>query len=482
MRLTGTNLAETLTGTPEADEIFGLGGDDRLVGGDGDDLLDGGAGTDTFVGGRGADRLVGGADHSNAIDYAAEGGPSGVHVDLVAGWARDTFGFIDIVSGVVSVTGTPYADVLIGAPEFGNDWVGHAGADVFHGRNATWVQLHYQWETGGGAIVFDWPSGTAIDTFGDIDRHSGITMVRGTSLNDRFLGDDARNMARGLAGDDHIDLGGGTSDEVWYDVDDRLGGTRPIFVDLSAGYGLDGFGGNDTLIGIEGILGSRHADTILGGSAGERLRGNAGDDRLDGRAGDDEIHGGAGDDTIQGGAGLDVAVFIGVRAEYRVVTEAGSLLVSDIHDLARDGVDRLEGVERLHFSNGVLAFDLAGNAGQAYRLYQAAFARDPDLDGLSFWTGLLDANSFSLAEIAAAFVDSLEFAAAYGREVSDAAFVDLLYRNVLQRGADALGEAFWTGRLAEGASRAEVLVHFSESTENVGLVAAAIATGIWLDL
>jgi Ca2+-binding RTX toxin-like protein len=69
----------------------------------------------------------------------------------------------------------------------------------------------------------------------------------------------------------------------------------------------------DSFVGIEGLEGSVHADTLLGDSLGNLLLGGAGNDRLDGRAGNDTLQGGEGDDTLIGGAGNDVFVFHGGR-------------------------------------------------------------------------------------------------------------------------------------------------------------------------
>src|SRR5690606_37428256 len=48
-------------------------------------------------------------------------------------------------------------------------------------------------------------------------------------------------------------------------------------------------------------------------------------------------------------------------------------------------------------------------------------------------------------------------------------FVTLLYKNVLGRAPDERGLASWTGNLAAGMSRAEVVMHFSESREFIRL-------------
>ena len=60
-----------------------------------------------------------------------------------------------------------------------------------------------------------------------------------------------------------------------------------------------------------------------------------------------------------------------------------------------------------------------------------------------------------------------------------AAFLTLLYANVLDRTPDDAGFAFWEQEQAQGLSRAEMLQYFSESDENFANVAAEIDAGIF---
>ena len=53
-----------------------------------------------------------------------------------------------------------------------------------------------------------------------------------------------------------------------------------------------------------------------------------------------------------------------------------------------------------------------------------------------------------------------------------------LYNNVLDRNPDQAGFDFWLGALANGATREDILVNFSESKENIANVADLIANGI----
>lgn len=107
----------------------------------------------------------------------------------------------------------------------------------------------------------------------------------------------------------------------------------------------------------------------------------------------------------------------------------------------------------------------SSETGGVFRLYWAFLERDPDLAGLCFWARRLETGT-TLQDVADSFASSVEFINKYG-QLSNSEFVNLVYQNVLGRPADPDGLAFWTGRLNAGASRGEVMVGFSESTENV---------------
>lgn len=107
----------------------------------------------------------------------------------------------------------------------------------------------------------------------------------------------------------------------------------------------------------------------------------------------------------------------------------------------------------------------AGPVGGTSRLYLATFGRPADTSGLRYWTGKRFTGT-PLASIATTFTRSSEFQRAYG-SLGNAAFVDLIYRNVLGRQGDAGGRAYWTKRLNAGTTRGAVLVQFSESPEFV---------------
>lgn len=135
-------------------------------------------------------------------------------------------------------------------------------------------------------------------------------------------------------------------------------------------------------------------------------------------------------------------------------------------------------LERLVFEDGILAFDFDGGAGQAYRIYEAAFDRMPDLGGLSFWIRSIDSGA-SLLSVAEGFINSAEFKSVYGENPTDAELISKLYQNILNRDGEAAGIDYWLDQLGSGVGRAQVLASFSESAENVQGVAPAISDGIW---
>jgi hypothetical protein len=125
-----------------------------------------------------------------------------------------------------------------------------------------------------------------------------------------------------------------------------------------------------------------------------------------------------------------------------------------------------------------LAFDVAGNAGQAYRLYQAAFDRTPDVGGLGYWISAMDGGS-SLHSVAEQFVGSAEFKTLYGSNASNDTVLKAYYQNVLHRPADEGGYKFWLNALdTHAVSLADLLVQFSESQENQTQVIGTIQNGI----
>jgi hypothetical protein len=209
---------------------------------------------------------------------------------------------------------------------------------------------------------------------------------------------------------------------------------------------------------------------ILGGN--DKVIGSLWNDYIAGYGGDDLLYGRSGSNYIDGGAGIDTALYDGSINAYQIARASGGFQVR-----STQVNDTLISVERIGFEDATLAFDYI--SAQAYRLYQAAFARTPDTGGLSHWVKEMDQGT-SIHSVASNFLGSAEFQHMYGASPAAQDFVALLYLNVLGRSPDQAGYDYWLGNMASGESRESVLVAFSESAENRANVAADIAGGIVL--
>jgi Ca2+-binding RTX toxin-like protein len=231
---------------------------------------------------------------------------------------------------------------------------------------------------------------------------------------------------------------------------------------------IDGGIGNDALAGNGG------SDRLDGGAGNDVLNGGTGSDMVAGGDGNDQLAGGAGDDALDGGAGIDAALYGGAASAYTVSRGPNGWTVS-----GADGTDTLAGIERLRFTDTVVALDTDkdGVAGQVYRLYQAAFDRKPDAGGLAYWMQQSDQGA-AINSIADSFLRSDEFAKLYGgASPTPETYLAQLYHNVLHRPYDQGGYDYWLGVLKQGTARVDILLSFAASDENIGAVAKVIGQG-----
>ena len=400
---------DILLGGPGDDELSGLDGDDRLEGGPGNDVLDGGAGADEIDGGEdgGLGEFFGSIRNLIWGDTATYvHSDAGVTIDLAMGTAEGGHAEGDTLTGIESVRGSDHADMLVARNDDpateelleGSTLYGQRGDDSLSGGDGQ----DYLWggkgddtliggadsdylEGGAGADVldggasFDWAgyelsdagvtinlaTGTAEGGHAEGDTLTGIEFVFGSSHADRLTGDAGVNFFFGGAGADTLD-GGAGSDTSFY-RDSKAG----VTVNLATGEMKGGYAEGDTLTGIEGVVGSRHADHLIGGDDRVQLSGWHGNDTLEGGAGNDWLEGGAGADVIDGGGGgwnfaeyrnSDAGVTINLAAGEAegghaegdtltgIIGVAGSnhadhLIGDDVHNNlhGRDGDDTLEG-------------------------------------------------------------------------------------------------------------------------------------------
>lgn len=262
-------------------------------------------------------------------------------------------------------------------------------------------------------------------------------------------------------------MGRGSSGGPLYTVDDELG---PLLIGVKSGGSDEASYWVDVGMLYEELVEEIAANDDLIDDLVRTLTGTDGNDRFTATSAREEV---------DGGTGTDILVFAGARAQFWVSQESGAVRIENLSN-SRD-IDLAVNVERFEFSDGTLALDvgLGEAAGQAFRLYQAAFARQPDSEGLAYWVADLDAGA-AIQQVAAGFLQSDEFALLYGAALSDAVFVDSLYGNVLGRLPDDAGQRYWMDELTAGASREGVLVSFSESLENHFNTFDHLAGGLWL--
>ncbi len=291
---------------------------------------------------------------------------------------------------------------------------------------------------------------------------------------DWLIGNDVGNVLNGGGGNDVLD-GGAGNDYFDWDIGKRAGadlfygglGDDQFFFDSTSdeavehaneGFDVIWVGFSYSLAAaanIEGLYSySASGVTLTGNSLNNTFRGSAAND------------------VIAGDSGTDTMLFTGARAGYTLTRGSGDALTVS----GSDGTDSLSSVERLKFADVNVAMDVNGNAGQAYRLYQAAFNRTPDIGGLGYQMNALD-TGLALSQVAQNFISSPEFSATYGA-LNTSQFVTQLYANVLHRAPDSGGLAYHVARLESGVARADVLVGFSESPENQAALIGTIQNGM----
>jgi hypothetical protein len=148
---------------------------------------------------------------------------------------------------------------------------------------------------------------------------AGADRLAGGLDRDTVRGGGGNDLVAGNAGRDRL-AGGPGRDRATY-----ASASRGIRADLGAGTAR-GHGG-DSLAGVDGLIGSRFADTLIGGAGPNLLRGSVGPDALLGRGGRDAINGGGGTDgCVQGVGG-------GMKRDCEVVAfaQVHSLLVFEPH-------------------------------------------------------------------------------------------------------------------------------------------------------
>ena len=219
-------------------------------------------------------------------------------------------------------------------------------------------------------------------------------------------------------------------------------------------------------------------ENAVGSAAADVIVGNALNNTIDGRGGND---------TIDGGAGTDTALYSGPRSNYALSKTSTGFTLSDVTGAA--GIDSLQNVERLKFSNGAVALDVGANqpGGEAQLLLGAVLGKDllttkKPLIGTAI--DLFD-QGFTLQQLSGAVMRlDIWGALAHGGQAgaSNIQIASYLLTTVNKAAPDAatLAAAVTALNAETGALQGNFLWHLAESPANqvqVGLIGLA-ATGL----
>lgn len=369
---------------------------------------------------------------------------------------KTNFYSVDLNAKTIRTTsGQPYQDGLIDRDITTGDW--QSNTQKFAAQKG--IADYYSFFNDGG---FHFRLGTIAHDMIDvmagnniIDGLNGANVVRTGSGNDFIIGRNDGSVFEGGSGNATVIYGGQRSN---YNITPN--GDGSVSVNTPGR-------GSDTLYNIDTVAFSNGVFSVSNGAlspVAQQIPFQWGTISLDRLALSDGS-------IFDGMDQADVAGLTGKASEYKIEQNDHVLF------LTRNGTTTtLINVERVLFNDGIVAFDIEGNAGQAYRLYQASLDRTPDVRGLSGWIKFMDEGG-ALTTMAQQFIDSQEFKTKYG-ELNDRNFVNQLYLNVLDRNGEPAGIDGWVGGLTKGLSRADVLKGFSESAENQGNVFDIIKNGI----
>lgn len=237
------------------------------------------------------------------------------------------------LGGNDTLNGNAGNDTLDGGT--GNDrMVGGAGSDVYFVDSATDVvsETIASSVTGGIDLV---ESALAAYTLGAYVENGRISAAGAANL----TGNGLANILIAGAGNNVLNGGAGV-DSASYET-----AGSGVTVDLGiVGAQATGGSGTDTLVAIEGLIGSAYDDTLAGNTAANSLQGGDGDDSLAGGSGNDTLDGGPGNDTLDGGIGTDTASFASATSAVTVdLGNAGAQATGGAGSVTLVGIEILSG-------------------------------------------------------------------------------------------------------------------------------------------
>ena len=250
-------------------------------------------------------------------------------------------------------------------------------------------------------------------------------------------------------------------------------GTDIVYVDPSYTGPISGTAFDNATAIIVPSTGS--AQVILNGGVDKVISLGGGNDtvKING-TGSDVINNAHVGDNVDTGAGFDKVVVAGNLSDYHtVVTTAGVQLVdASGHSLT------VSNAEFIQFSDGSVMINAkTTNDATVAKFYDLILDRNADAHGTDYWWTSDNGTTPSVTKVADTFLHSQEFTAQHGNvdTMSNTDFISIMYQNAFGRGADTQGVAYWDSVLKSGAiTKADLVVYFATSKEDADHTANTI--------
>ncbi|MBL8544870.1 MAG: DNRLRE domain-containing protein [Hyphomonadaceae bacterium] len=194
---------------------------------------------------------------------------------------------------------------------------------------------------------------------GEIPGTNAAESLVGTALADSIVALGGDDLVSAGAGADIIEGGDGgdfINGSDGYDTASYATSPQGVHVDLAQNQASGGHAAGDSLLNVEHLIGSSHADTLSGDAGANLLRGDAGDDTLDGGQGADALIGGAGNDTFVVDNAGDAVTENPNEGSDQVRSSITFTLGANIENLTLVGGDATSGV------GNTLANSIVGNS------------------------------------------------------------------------------------------------------------------------
>lgn len=217
--------------------------------------------------------------------------------------------------------------------------------------------------------------------------------------------------------------------------------------------------------GPDTLIGNDLANVLTGGAADDSLNGGLGNDALFGGGGNDLFVGLEGKDALYGGAGnntLQLNQWNMAQLHLNKLRDNAFFLRGDSGDMAI-----LRDVQQIQAADGTLNLATVGSSVSdpgLIDIYIAAFRRAPESGGYNYW--LQEKTAKGLSAVADTIFSLDIVKQIYPASMSGSQFVTAIYRNVFNKEPDAEGLNYWTQQL-NGKSRGQLVIDMTSTALQV---------------